>query len=310
MSVEIKEQSDNRKALQEQEAPTYTLWQIRLQLTKPLTWVGPVWAVAVGTVGAAQADLSIATILWSFALMFLIGPLVLGMGQSINDYYDADVDAINEPHRPCAREPRFKELAIVNVFVLGIASLILSFFFFPIEIFYLVAVGLLVAYIYSAPPLRLKQNGWWGNSACALTYVSLPWIAALYLFDSFSTNQLILALIYAIGSHGMMTLNDFKSVEGDKRSGLKSIVVLYGVEGGLKVLLAMMTISQLLAAAFVAYHGQYIGATILVVLWLAQFPFQPKLKKDPKAMAPWYNATANSFFIIAMMVAAYSLKHL
>ena len=37
-------------------------------------------------------------------------------------------------------------------------------------------VGLALAWAYSAPPLRLKQNGWWGNAACAACYEGLPWI--------------------------------------------------------------------------------------------------------------------------------------
>ena len=37
-------------------------------------------------------------------------------------------------------------------------------------------IGLLLAWAYSAPPLRLKLNGWWGNSAVALSYEGLAWI--------------------------------------------------------------------------------------------------------------------------------------
>ena len=31
---------------------------------------------------------------------------------------------------------------------------------------------------------------------------------------------IILAALYSIGAHGIMTLNDFKSVEGDRRMGI------------------------------------------------------------------------------------------
>ena len=36
-------------------------------------------------------------------------------------------------------------------------------------------VGLALAWAYSAPPLRLKRNGWWGNLACGVCYEGLPW---------------------------------------------------------------------------------------------------------------------------------------
>jgi chlorophyll synthase len=38
------------------------------------------------------------------------------------------------------------------------------------------AFGLALAWAYSAPPLRLKRNGWWGNAACGLCYEGLAWI--------------------------------------------------------------------------------------------------------------------------------------
>ena len=41
--------------------------------------------------------------------------------------------------------------------------------------FNVVAFGLALAWVYSAPPVRLKRNGWWGNAAVALCYEGLPW---------------------------------------------------------------------------------------------------------------------------------------
>ena len=36
--------------------------------------------------------------------------------------------------------------------------------------------------------------------------------------------------LYSVGAHGIMTLNDFKSVEGDRRMGIGSLPVRLGVE--------------------------------------------------------------------------------
>ena len=43
-------------------------------------------------------------------------------------------------------------------------------------VFVAAMVGLALAWAYSAPPLRLKQNGWWGNAACGFCYEGLAWI--------------------------------------------------------------------------------------------------------------------------------------
>ena len=88
-------------------------------------------------------------------------------------------------------------------------------------VLYAAIVGLALAWIYSAPPLRLKQNGWWGNSAVGLAYEGLPWFtgAAVVAAGLPDARIITLAILYSLGAHGIMTLNDFKSIEGDRRLG-------------------------------------------------------------------------------------------
>jgi len=45
--------------------------------------------------------------------------------------------------------------------------------------------GFFVSYIYSAPPIKLKQNGWTGDIAIGLCYISLPWWCGQAVFGSF-----------------------------------------------------------------------------------------------------------------------------
>jgi hypothetical protein len=47
---------------------------------------------------------------------------------------------------------------------------------FPI-LLVLATFGAFISYIYSAPPLKLKQNGWAGNYALGASYIALPWWA-------------------------------------------------------------------------------------------------------------------------------------
>ena len=44
-------------------------------------------------------------------------------------------------------------------------------------LFYLALGGSFISYIYSAPPLKLKQSGWIGNYALGSSYIALPWLA-------------------------------------------------------------------------------------------------------------------------------------
>lgn len=69
-----------------------------LPLMKPVTWFPPMWAFACGVVSTGEPVLEN----WSVLLrgVILAGPLMCAMSQTMNDYFDREVDAINEPERP------------------------------------------------------------------------------------------------------------------------------------------------------------------------------------------------------------------
>jgi chlorophyll synthase len=91
-------------------------WKIRLQLMKPGTWVPLIWGVACGAAASGNYH-SIwnlfgdapTTDSWgvvtedtfkALGAMVLSGPLLCGFTQTCNDWFDRDLDAINEPYRP------------------------------------------------------------------------------------------------------------------------------------------------------------------------------------------------------------------
>ena len=41
-------------------------------------------------------------------------------------------------------------------------------------------------------------------------------------------NIVLIASLYALGAHGIMTLNDFKALDGDKKMGINSLPVKFG----------------------------------------------------------------------------------
>src|SRR5262249_4472740 len=112
-------------------------------------------------------------------------------------------------------------------------------------------VGLALAWAYSAPPIRLKRNGWWGNAAVGLCYEGLPWFTGAAVMTSSLPEWRIgmLALLYSIGAHGIMTLNDFKSVEGDRRTGIGSLPVRLGERQAALVACAVMAGPQAVVVA-------------------------------------------------------------
>ena len=54
----------------------------------------------------------------------------------------------------------------------------------------------------------------------------------------------------------------------------------------------------------------YVHAGIVVVLLDSQFILMGKLLLDPKARAPWYNATGTTLYVLGMLASAFALHSL
>jgi chlorophyll synthase len=274
-----------------------------LELLKPVTWFAPVWAFLCGVVSSGEP-------VWDriglvAAGFLLAGPMVCGMSQAVNDWYDRHVDAINEPNRPIpsGRIPGQWGLWIAILWTalsLGLAALLGAWAFWA------TVVGVALAWAYSAPPLRLKKNGWWGNAAVGFSYETLPWItgAAILSAGAPAWEVIVLAALYGAGAHGIMTLNDFKSLEGDRRMGVDSLPVLLGPERAARLACAVMLAPQPVVAALLLAWGAPVAAGVVVLLIGAQLVLMRRLLADPRRLAPWYNATGTSLYVLGMLASA------
>jgi len=228
----------------------------------------------------------------------------------VNDWFDRHVDAINEPHRPIpsGRMPGRWGLYIAVLWTL--LSLAWAWQLGPWG-FAASGLGLLLAWAYSAPPLRLKANGWWGNTACALSYEGLAWVtgAAVMLGGAMpATESIVLALIFSAGAHGIMTLNDFKAVEGDAQMGIRSLPVQLGVRKAAFTACAFMLLSQLAVCGLLLHWGFAPSAGAVLLLCLAQLPLMRAFVADPLAQAIKLSAFGVPLFVSAMIVSAWALR--
>ncbi len=274
-----------------------------LELLKPITWFPPIWAFMCGVVSSGQA----ASGHWVpiIAGGLLAGPLVCGNSQAINDWFDRHVDAINEPNRPIpsGRIPGRWGLGIacagsVIAFAVGAA----------LGLWVMVAtlVGLAAAWAYSAPPFRLKASGWWGPALVGLTYEGLSWFTGAAVMTSAlpPTPVLVVLVLYSLGAHGIMTLNDFKAVEGDRQTGVRSLPVVLGVRNAALFACGVMALAQVIVAAYLVQHGLMLSALIVAAVLAVQFALMPKLIADPAARAPWYGGTGVTLYVLGMLAAA------
>ncbi|MDV2998717.1 MAG: 1,4-dihydroxy-2-naphthoate octaprenyltransferase [Chroococcopsis gigantea SAG 12.99] len=318
------EESTNRSAKTRQllgmkgAAPGETsIWKIRLQLMKPITWIPLIWGVVCGAASSGNYTWSLEDVLKALTCMLLSGPLMAGYTQTLNDFYDREIDAINEPYRPIPSGAISVPQVTAQILVLLFAGIGLAYVLdlwaghqFPIMTC-LTLGGAFLAYIYSAPPLKLKQNGWLGNYALGSSYIALPWWAGHALFGELNSTIVILTLIYSMAGLGIAVVNDFKSVEGDQQLGLKSLPVMFGITAAAWICVIMIDLFQAGIAGYLISIDKKIYATILLLLIIPQITFQDMyFLRDPLNNDVKYQASAQPFLVLGMLVTGLALGHL
>ena len=304
------------------------IWKIRLQLTKPVTWIPLIWGVMCGAAASGNYhwmwnpfdpnDRNIALgfedALKGLTAMILSGPFLTGYTQTINDWYDREIDAINEPYRPIPSGAISESQVIAQIWVLLLGGLGIAYGLdvwaghddLPVVLL-LSIFGSFISYIYSAPPLKLKQNGWAGNYALGASYISLPWWCGQAVFGTLDRPLFfVLPILYSIAGLGIAIVNDFKSIEGDRELGLQSLPVAFGVDTAKWICAASVTLTQLGVAAYL-YAGlnEPLYASILLGLLLPQIYFQATLLlPDPIENDVKYQASAQPFFVFGILVTA------
>lgn len=282
-----------------------------LTLLKPVTWFPPMWAFTCGVISSGVAFNR--DNLWTLALgIALTGPLVCASSQAVNDWFDRFVDAINEPDRPI---PSGRIPGSWGLYIAIFWTLLCVLAAIPLGPLGVAAVALALAFswAYSAPPLRLKQNGWLGNAAVGFTYEGLAWVTgAAIMYGSVvpPTPILLLALLYSVGAHGIMTLNDFKSISGDRRMGVYSLPVMLGAKNAARVASAVMLLSQAAVVAALVVWGRPLHALAIGLLVLAQAGMMFWFVQQPVRRALYQSAFGVPFYVAGMMIAAFAIRAL
>ena len=121
---------------------------------------------------------------------------------------------------------------------------------------------------------------------------------------------LLVALLYGLGAHGIMTLNDFKAIEGDRRMGVLSLPVQLGAERAGLVACIFMAVPQVLVVGLLfAWDAPWHAAAVALSL-LVQLGLMRRMLRDPRGLAPWYNGSGVLLYVIGMLISAFALAAL
>ncbi|MBK5962803.1 bacteriochlorophyll/chlorophyll a synthase [Thiocystis minor] len=281
-----------------------------LEVLHPITWFPPMWAFGCGVVSSGEPIFE----QWLLVLVgiFFAGPLMCGTSQVVNDWYDRHVDAINEPNRPIPSGRIPGRWGLYLSLIWTTVSLLLAYVLGP-WVFGAALLGMAIAWAYSAPPFRFKGNGWWGNLAAGISYEGLAWFTGATIMIGGAMPEwpiLALALLYSIGAHGIMTLNDFKAIEGDVQMNVRSLPVQLGVDGAARVACLVMGLPQAVVIAMLYSWDKPAHAIAVGVVLLIQIGLMIRFLGSPRERATWFSGLGVSVYVTGMMISAFAVRSL
>ena len=184
---------------------------------------------------------------------------------------------------------------------------------------FLACFGAVVSYLYSAPPFKLKAEGWRGSFALGASYIALPWWCGQAMFGHVSEGAaggeltfpvVVLTVLYSLAGLGIAIVNDFKSIEGDRELGLKSLPVAFGIDGAKYLCAGLIDSTQIAVAAYLGYIGETTYALVLAALIAPQIWAQTQyLLKDPVKYDVKYQGTAQPFLVFGILTTALAISH-
>jgi len=189
-----------------------------LQLTRPLNCLMMGFAVIVGASLVSPLNFTI-NLLLGFATSFSL----TAASMAINDYYDREIDAINEPNRPIPRGDVSPKEALIFALLLSIIGFIAAFETnLPSLLVAVAALIISISYI-----TKGKGTGLPGNFLVSATVV-IPFIYGGLTVGQIETSTLLFVAIAFLSNTGREVTKGIVDVEGDRSHNIKTIAVTYG----------------------------------------------------------------------------------
>ncbi len=292
-------------------APPMQRLQVHLELADPVTWITPICMVICGALAAGRGEPGFhiadgGDLLLAVLVALMCGPLGTGFSQSINDYFDRELDAINDPTRPIPAGRISLAAARLNWIGLGLATCAVSLLLARQSIWLpaLALLSLALAAAYSVPPIKLKQHYWLGPPAVGFGYVFLSWGAGHLIFAPMTWPSLLLALISSAMAAGLLFLNDIKSIEGDRQLGLQSMTVAFGARRTLLVSYLIIGICELILLGLALAAGHRWAMALVALALLIPIYSQVQLYRNPTHRNFKHYIIASNPLVVLLQIAS------
>lgn len=231
----------------------------------------PVNAVVSGLAAALGYLIAKGTLVPAALVLIPIVILITAAGNVINDYYDADIDAINRPQRPIPSGEVTRSSARSYAITLFLAGILLSLFANPLCI----AIAVVNSLLLIAYAGKLKRIPVSGNIAVSYLAASIFVFGGAFAGTAGLGRDLPLAAIAAITFFAMMArelLKDAEDITGDAVGGARTLPMKIGIKSTSRIAFACAVIAtciSLVPGLWWGWGGRYlvgIGVVDLVIL--------------------------------------------
>jgi len=226
-----------------------------LEITRPVNSVMLGLAIIVGAAVTGGASILGEPLPLLYA--FITGWALTGASMAVNDYYDRDIDAVNEPGRPIPSGRVAPSEALSLTAVLSLIGLSASYLV-SYQAFAVAGFGWVLMMMYSAWG---KRTGFPGNLMVS-TCIALP-----FIYGGVLKGNLVVSFYFGfiafLSNTGREVAKGIVDVEGDRNVGVMTVAVSRGAETASRVA-ATFFIMAVAASVIPVFLG-------LVSLWYVPF---------------------------------------
>lgn len=189
-----------------------------LRIIRPLNCLMMGFAVIVGASLVSALDFSI-----NLLLGFVTSFALTGASMALNDYYDREIDAINEPNRPIPSGAVSPEEALSLGAALSIIGLVAAL----MTNMLCLLVAVVAWIIFATYTTKGKRTGFLGNLLVS-TCVVIPFIYGGFVVENLELSIVVFASMVFLSVTGREVTKGIVDVEGDKSQNIRTIALLYG----------------------------------------------------------------------------------
>ena len=223
---------------------------------------------------------------------FLVGFFLTAATMAINDYYDIEIDRINDPQRPLpSGVVDLKEALVGGLILAGLGIIFAALTNLQALSIALTALILMIYY-----NTRGKRTGFPGNIIVSVC-VALPFLYGGSVIGSISFLLILFSLIAFFANTGREVIKGIADIKGDETRGVKTLAILFGnvtasrIAAGLFILSIIISLLPLIMRLMSTLYLLFIVLSDLGLIWssfeILEDPSPFKAKNEKKRVLIW-----------------------